>query len=525
MKRCAIYTRKSSDEGLDQRFNSLDAQREACHAYVSSQVGEGWVALQQQYDDGGYSGGSMRRPGLQTLLADIASGKIDVVVVYKIDRLTRSLADFARIVEQFDAREVSFVSITQAFNTTSSMGRLTLNVLLSFAQFEREITGERIRDKIGASKAKGMWMGGLPPLGYDLPTGIDRVLRVNDAEATTVRAIFERYVELGSVHALVADLAERGVVSKVRKKADGTPSGGQQLSRGALFHLLKNRIYRGEIVHKTEIYPGLHDAIVPVQLFDRVQRELQDHRIQRTRSMSRTAPLAGKLFLADGQRLTPTHTRGASGQTYRYYVPFSTQVGRREGGPVLRLPGSRFEGLLRSILARVVSDSCDPLDVLHRVDICPDRLILRLPVSSKVAIRKQLAADETIGPIDDRTFCWSIPWQWPSKGVSVSGAQILVRRDPVLIKALRTAHAMLDHDTYGRPILLRVPGPRYQRRLARLAFLSPRLQAAIIEGRQPAGLTLAKIVRGKLPTCWNEQELWAGRTPENAAPEFASNSL
>ena len=525
MKRCAIYTRKSSDEGLDQRFNSLDAQREACHAYVLSQIGEGWVALEQQYDDGGYSGGSMRRPGLQTLLADIANGQIDVVVVYKIDRLTRSLADFARIVEHFEARNVSFVSITQAFNTTSSMGRLMLNVLLSFAQFERDITGERIRDKIGASKAKGMWMGGLPPLGYDLPTGTDRVLRINEAEATTVRAIFERYVDLGSVHALVADLAERGFVSKVRTKADGTPSGGQQLSRGALFHLLKNRIYRGEIVHKTNIYPGLHDAIVPVHLFDRVQRELQDHRIERTRSTSRTAPLVGKLFLADGQRLTPTHTRGAGGQTYRYYVPFSTQVGRRADGPVLRLPGSHFEGLLRSILVRVVSESCDPLDVLHRVDICPDRLVLRLPVSSKMAVRKQLAADETMGSIDDRTLCWSIPWQWPSKGVHVSGAQILVRRDPVLIKALRTAHAMLDHDTGGRPVLSRVPKARHQRRLARLAFLSPRLQAAIIEGRQPAGLTLAKIVRGKLPTCWNNQEVWArGQTPDGD-PDFPTESL
>ena len=244
MKRCAIYTRKSSDEGLDQQFNSLDAQREACEAYVLSQVGEGWTALAQFYDDGGYSGGSMQRPGLQALLADIARGRVDVVVVYKIDRLTRSLADFARIVEQFDKHEVSFVSVTQAFNTTSSMGRLTLNVLLSFAQFEREVTGERIRDKIAASKAKGMWMGGLPPLGYDPPVDSGRVLVVNEQEAMTVRLIFERYLELGSVHTLVSDLRERGVVSRARQKGDGSPSGGAPFSRGALFHLLKNRIYR-----------------------------------------------------------------------------------------------------------------------------------------------------------------------------------------------------------------------------------------------------------------------------------------
>ena len=510
MKRCAIYTRKSSEEGLDQRFNSLGAQREACEAYILSQMGEGWTALPQSYDDGGYSGGSMQRPGLQALLADISKGLIDVVVVYKIDRLTRSLADFARIVEQFDAQDATFVSVTQAFNTTGSMGRLTLNVLLSFAQFEREVTGERIRDKIAASKAKGMWMGGLPPLGYDPPIGSDRVLRVNEAEAATVRAIFARYLELGSVHALVADLAERGLFSKLRKKADGTPSGGQRLSRGALFHLLKNRIYRGEIVHKENVYPGLHEAIVPDHLFDRVQRQLDDHRIERTQSTSRTAPLAGKLFLADGQRLTPTYTRGAGGQTYRYYVPFSLQVGRSEGVPALRLPGSRFESLLRSILSRVVSESCDPLEVLHRVDLRRDRLIFHLPVSLNIAIQRQLAADETIEPINDQIMSWSVPWQWPTKGVDFAGGQFLVRRDPVLIKALRTAHAMLDCDTCGRPVLRRVPRPRHQRRLARLAFLSPRLQAAIIEGRQPAGLTLAKIVRGKLPTCWKEQELWAG---------------
>src|SRR3989337_1488741 len=266
--RCAIYTRKSSDEGLEQAFNSLDAQREACAAFVLSQTHEGWSVLPTLYDDGGYSGGTLERPALQRLLADIADAKVDVVVVYKIDRLTRSLFDFAKIVEAFDARGVSFVSITQQFNTTTSMGRLTLNVLLSFAQFEREVAGERIRDKIAASKKKGMWMGGLPPLGYDVQ---NRKLVVNEQEALTVLHIFRRYVELKSVRALQADLDDAGIRSKWRKLADGTQYGGQKFSRGALYLMLQNRIYRGEITHKGDTYPGQHPAIVEKQLCDQVQ--------------------------------------------------------------------------------------------------------------------------------------------------------------------------------------------------------------------------------------------------------------
>ena len=255
--RCAIYTRKSSEEGLEQEFNSLDAQREACEAYVRSQKHEGWQALPALYDDPGYSGGNMERPALKRLLADIAAKRIDVVVVYKVDRLTRSLADFAKIVEVFDASAVSFVSITQAFNTTTSMGRLTLNVLLSFAQFEREVTGERIRDKIAASKKKGLWMGGQPALGYDVK---DRKLVVNEAEAETVRMIFRRYLDLGSVRELKAALDAEGMVSKHRTAADGSAYGGQSFSRGALYQMLQNRVYRGEIVHKGAAYPGEHPA-------------------------------------------------------------------------------------------------------------------------------------------------------------------------------------------------------------------------------------------------------------------------
>src|SRR4051812_36710923 len=276
--RCAIYTRKSSEEGLDQEFNSLDAQREACEAFIASQRHEGWTLLKDRYDDGGFSGGTMERPALQRLLADIATSRIDVVVVYKVDRLTRALSDFARIVELFDRHNVSFVSVTQAFNTTSSMGRLTLNVLLSFAQFEREVTGERIRDKIAASKKKGMWMGGQPSLGYDVN---NRKLVINEAEAKNVRMIFRRYVELKSVRDLKAELDAAGIVSKVRIAADGSPYGSQRFSRGALYAMLQNRIYRGEVTHKGASYLGEHDGIVDERLWGEVQVMLRTNRIER----------------------------------------------------------------------------------------------------------------------------------------------------------------------------------------------------------------------------------------------------
>ena len=321
-KRCALYTRKSSEEGLEQDFNSLDAQREACAAYVTSQASEGWRAVETRYDDGGYSGGSMERPALQRLLADIAAGKIDVVVVYKIDRLTRALADFARMVELFDQHAVSFVSVTQAFNTTTSMGRLTLNVLLSFAQFEREVTGERIRDKIAASKAKGMWMGGHLSLGYDLPAPGSRTLVVNPSEAEIVRTIFSTYRELKSVHALETWLGQRGIRSKQRTALGGKTIGGQTFSRGALFHMLRNRTYLGMIVHKGKVHPGAHPAIIDVDLFEAVQSTLDANR-QRTapaKDIASRAPLTGRVFDADGSAMSPTFAYGRKGRIYRYYV-------------------------------------------------------------------------------------------------------------------------------------------------------------------------------------------------------------
>src|ERR1700686_1663664 len=303
--RCAVYTRKSSEEGLEQEFNSLHAQRDACEAFIRSQRHEGWVCLPQAYDDGGFSGGTLDRPALQRLLTDLAEGKVDVVVTYKIDRLTRSLADFAKMVEVFDARGVSFVAVTQQFNTTTSMGRLSLNVLLSFAQFEREVTGERIRDKIAASKKKGMWMGGMPPLGYRVR---DHKLVIVPDEADTVRHIFRRYLALGSGRLLRDELQVQGVVSKQWTSSSGRSWGGKPIARGALYLMLQNRIYHGEIVHKDKHYPGEHEAIIEPQLWDAVLARLAANAGERSAGGRAKHPslLAGLLVDAQGNRMTPT---------------------------------------------------------------------------------------------------------------------------------------------------------------------------------------------------------------------------
>src|SRR6202140_5318199 len=303
--RCAIYTRVSTEHGLDQEFNSLDAQYEAASAYIKSQAHAGWSLIRSRYDDGGYSGGSTARPDLQKLLDDIRSRKIDVIVVYKVDRLTRSLADFAKLVELFDAHGVSFVSVTQQFNTTTSMGRLTLNVLLSFAQFEREVTSERIRDKIAASKRKGIWVGGLPPLGYRCR---DHKLTVVESEAAAVRHIFWRYAALGSVRLLRDELQVQGVVSKQWTSSSGRSWGGKPIARGALYLMLQNRIYHGEIVHKDKHYPGEHEAIIDPQLWDAVLARLAANAVERSAGGRAKHPslLAGLLVDAQGNRMTPT---------------------------------------------------------------------------------------------------------------------------------------------------------------------------------------------------------------------------
>jgi site-specific DNA recombinase len=364
---CAIYTRKSSEEGLEQDFNSLHAQREACEAFILSQKQEGWKLVHDHYDDGGYSGGSLVRPGLVQLMGDITRGRIKVVVVYKVDRLTRSLADFAKLVEQFDAQCVSFVSVTQQFNTTSSMGRLTLNVLLSFAQFEREVTGERIRDKIAASKKKGMWMGGFVPMGY---RSHERTLQIEETQAQRIRHIYQRYLALGNVRYLKAELDQQGWTTPVSEGKDSRATGGKQFSRGHLYRILTNPIYVGRISHKGEQHPGQHPAIIDQETWDAVQTRLaENHRSHRGRQNARNPSLlAGKAFDASGIPMIPTHAAKGS-RRYRYYVSRNLVEGTtdqdEEAG--LRIPAPEIESAVLATLtdylkdeARLISDLDQP---------------------------------------------------------------------------------------------------------------------------------------------------------------------
>ena len=442
---CALYTRKSTEEGLEQAFNSLDAQREACAAYVKSQAGEGWRAVRARYDDGGFSGASMERPALKRLLCDIEAGKVDVIVVYKIDRLTRSLADFARMIEIFDRRRVSFVSVTQAFNTTTSMGRLTLNVLLSFAQFEREVTGERIRDKIAASKAKGMWMGGTVPLGYEPPENDARALAVNQEEAEIVRTIFRAYIDLGSVHALQRWLEDRGIRSKRRVTRAGRLSGGRPFSRGALFQLMRNRVYRGLIVHKGRAHPGRHQAIIDADLFEAVQARIDANTRRRASKLEQksNAPLAGRLFDADGQPMSPTFSYGGGGKLYRYYVSAPLQQGARRDPSdtaIRRISAPPLEVALATVLRRVIP-GCpdDPITLVARAELHDQSLHCLLPIDRIVAMRERLEPHERVepDPADARLARLHLPLvrrrgeTWVLKGQSPGHMP-----DPVLVRAL-----------------------------------------------------------------------------------------
>ena len=342
-KNCAIYCRKSSDEGLDQDFNTLHAQRESCEAYITSQRAEGWKAVKTEYDDGGYSGGNMDRPGLQKLLADIKDRKIQTVVVYKIDRLTRSLIDFSKLVEIFDEHGVTFVSVTQSFNTTTSMGRLTLNVLLSFAQFEREVSAERIRDKITASKKKGMWMGGNPPIGYD---AVDKKLIVNPDDAKIAHHIFERYLDLGCVAKLKRELDAQAIFSKQRLSKRGNKLGGKPYSRGALYSILQNPIYIGKIRHKEKVYSGNHKAIIPQNIWDAVQDKLSQHAAaQRGHKKSDDQNLLkGLLFDSEGTPYSPDYTKKKGGKIYRYYISQNLiQYRDHPKGTMARIPAYEIE--------------------------------------------------------------------------------------------------------------------------------------------------------------------------------------
>ena len=522
--RCAIYTRKSSDEGLDQDFNSLHAQREACEAYIKSQAGEGWVCLKTTYDDGGISGGTMERPGLKTLLADVGEGRVDVVVVYKVDRLTRSLHDFARIVEVFDQKKVSFVSVTQSFNTTSSMGRLTLNVLLSFAQFEREVTGERIRDKLAQSKARGMWMGGLPPLGY-APDG--RTLKIIAQEADLVRHIFRSYLTQGTVNGLVKQLAEQSLRSKVWVTAKGRAMGGHPFASGALYHLLRNPIFIGQIPHKGVNHPGLHPAIIDQDLWDRVQAQMDAavrRRGARPEALKAKAPLTGLIHDCDGVVMSPTASRGKGGKTFRYYVSSTLQKGgqRRDPDGIYRLPAKPMELWVETLLRRLFETSGDPVGLISRIDVGTDVVNLSLSgkgLGGRAADRQdlfdqvsaRLHTNETLRYLHKDTWRLHIPHRLAFRGgrtwlVGQAYVPDSARPNLTLVEGLRRAHDQVLAEGQTLSVsFAKAPSTSFERKLARLAFLAPQVQREILHGRQPPMLTMEALKTLELPLCWADQ--------------------
>jgi site-specific DNA recombinase len=498
--RCAIYTRKSTEHGLELEFNSLDAQRDACEAYIKSQASQGWKALPQHYDDPAYSGGNLDRPALKKLLGDIEAGRIDVVVVYKIDRLTRSLADFAKLVETFDARSISFVAVTQQFNTTTSMGRLTLNVLLSFAQFERELSSERVRDKIAASRRKGKWTGGTVPLGYDVR---DKKLVINKNEAVTVCTIFHRYLELRSFGKLVADLDRRGIVTKRRNTKVAKYNGGIPFTYGPLAHFLKNRIYLGEVHHGGKWFEGEHEAIVDHATFDRVQRLLTTKSKSNGRKAKRSesgALLLGKLYDDRGNLMSPSFS-SKNGVRYRFYVSSALLRGRSaEVGSVGRVPAAQIESaVLAALKTHQEQKGCDsmpgPFEALKRVVVTRDRLLITTAISPDGDGEEIRAA-----------------WYTKAKdaATAVEGSGVLERsRNDGLVQSIVRSHAwvhLLHGGAYESIEQLAETNrlhPKVVRQALRLAFLSPDVTSAILEGRQPVGLSLGRIPK-LLPLPWIE---------------------
>jgi DNA invertase Pin-like site-specific DNA recombinase len=554
--RCAVYTRKSSEEGLEQDFNSLDAQREACEAFILSQKHEGWTCLPAMYDDGGISGATMERPALRRLLADIVAGGVDTVVVYKVDRLTRSLGDFAKIVEVFDKHGASFVSVTQQFNTTTSMGRLTLNMLLSFAQFEREVTGERIRDKIAASKRKGMWMGGVVPLGYDVK---DRKLVVNPVEAETVRHIYRRYLALASVFDLQDELREAGITSKGRIDRQGRRAGGKSLARGALYLMLQNRIYRGEIVHKDASYKGEHEAIIDESLWDAVQRMLVANRVERKigARAGRPSLLAGLVYDDAGERMTPSHAN-KKGTRYRYYVSKSLIHGTRSNAPSgRRVPAGNLEGLVESRLRSFLASTTDiynavegDTDVAQRADLAvraaelgrrwPDMaaaekraillaLIDRIDLTSDtvdvVVLPRRLPAilQAPAGQHPRRskedgetTIVLGVPARLKRAGVEmkllINDAAPRRKPDRSLGRLLAQAHRFntIVMRGNGMPITTLAAeagvGRSYFTRILRLSFLAPDIVKTILCDRHPLDLTAKRLANNsRLAVEWTDQ--------------------
>ncbi len=549
--RCAVYTRKSTEDGLEQEFNSLDAQYEACAAYALSQRHEGWVLVTDRYDDGGFSGGNMERPGLKRLLCDVEAGRIDIILLYKIDRLTRSLSDFSRIVDVLDKAEASFVSITQSFNTTTSMGRLTLNMLLSFAQFEREVTGERIRDKIAASKRKGIWMGGPVPLGYEVK---DRKLLVMSKEAEQVRHIMRRYLALGSVPALVEELESEGYRTKVQRRTSGPHKGGCLYRRGTLYNLLSNRIYRGMIVHKGDAYPGEHEPIVDEDLFERVQAKLADNASGSSRRRRHRQPslLTGKLFDGEGRAMTPSHAVRPT-RRYRYYVTRPDQV---DGSPAWRVPAHDLEQTVCRALAERLTEHGFLLDLqgdgevaaaelqqamakadlaaatlrsgsddkriellealVQRIDLAEDSVVMALRAAGVAEI---LGTDLPLQH-DGPALAISMPATRIRRGqqmrLVVAGPETLSappqpRRDERLIalmaEAFQARELVLMHPGRSTASIAAEHG-RCRTRLAKLVELSclaPDIVTAIVEGRQPETLTVRRLRATTLPLEWAQQ--------------------
>jgi len=542
-RRCAIYTRKSSEEGLEQDFNSLDAQRAACEAYIKSQAGEGWVACKARYDDGGISGATLERPGLKALLRDLDQGKIEIVVVSKVDRLTRALTDFAKLVERFDARDVSFVSVTQQFNTTSSMGRLTLNVLLSFAQFEREVTAERIRDKIAASKKKGLWMGGVVPLGYDVA---DRKLIVNTEEADTVRTLFRLYLELGSVVQLKAEADRLGLKTKARKPKGGTRQGGLPFTRGHLHNLLRNSLYIGEIAHKEQRYQGEHQAIIDLATWDAVQAQLKEN--APCRQCSANVPsrslLLGLLYDDDGHLMKPSHAVKA-GRRYRYYISKPKNEAAASPSPVWRLPARTIEEVVSDAVVKFLREKHRLVDALKLETQAPDRLARMLKGAGALAedigsesnhlrdvvsrvdlepthVRTTLNAKTLLarvggGDPEDSTVVLSEPIQLKKRGVETKlvlaeGSAGKGTFDPTLIRLVAQAHCWFEDLKSGRAKsnqdLIARHGVDHAdvARVLPLALLAPDIIEDILAGRQPVDLTATRLKRmTDLPLSWPEQ--------------------
>jgi site-specific DNA recombinase len=533
--RCAIYTRVSTDARLEQEFNSLDAQREASEAYIKSQTHEGWSLIRSRYDDGGFSGGSMERPALQKLLLEVQAKRVDVIVVYKVDRLTRSLADFAKLVEMFDAHGVSFVSVTQSFNTTTSMGRLTLNVLLSFAQFEREVTGERIRDKIAASKKKGMWMGGVVPLGYRVEA---RALHIIDDHAERFRGLFKRYLEVGSVARLKERLDAEGVRLPIRIDGKGRSTGGGLFNRGHIYKIFSNPIYIGQIAHKGVVHEGQHPAIIDRELWDRVQQSLADHlaaKHQRRECQSTNALLVGKLFDDRGNLMTPSWSKRGS-KRWSYYVSQAILRGdKANAGSVARVSAPEIEkrvigavggfdqnqeshaaqrGHHRSRDGIPAAERVSQSDHHERIRSRIERVTLEGAALRIALVRKD---DEDVDS-NVLTIGWAAPSPYRRREIiqGMSTGSSTARPLPtsarlVLTKALRKAHRWLDELlTEPKQIIESIAAresksERSIRMTLSLAFLSPDLVKAAIDGRLPRGFGLSRLV--DLPLAWTDQ--WA----------------